>query len=518
MSRPGRKTPRDPRESQLTSNYDSTNGVCPYAPAGGGGPGRFTSRKPHGDAFATPFQTRTGPQAAKESSWTARLNEAFDEVGKAARGLVEDAIEIERRAENVVRAYFLARYKYVWQMTYEETGRSLKEFLDGMIQGLLMMLIVVASTTALGTAAGAAIGALFGGVGAGPGALIGAEAGLNFGVFVLNWLGIGFLIVYVAANFGEVLKLVSAGVERAWYAGKRLQSEQTDVDEGAKDIARGMAVLFRLILEGIVMYLLAKGTAAVAERLPGLIKSLKDSKLGKGFAEWVEKNHKSLIEDPKTNPKLRQTAKADKSTNGTGSEEPKRSQVEQKTAKWETQQEKPPRTVAQDREAITRLSEEAETLRKQGVKDADNPKLAEARSILEPYVKAKNWDEVVARLNVSSPKDKATFWSGEAAKAHAEKKGLVILETTPGGRFIDGWVKEKKMPELEWGNGGKDMWSRLSEKYAKGASGKVTVLQTAAKAAEGGGPTWKEVELPVIEKLMDKGYVSEIEIQILPAK
>ncbi|MEP7337337.1 MAG: DUF6861 domain-containing protein [Acidobacteriota bacterium] len=206
-----------------------------------------------------------------------------------------------------MKAYFLARYKYVWQMVFEETGRSLKEFLDGMIQGLLMMLIVIASTTALGTAAGAAIGALFGGVGAGPGALIGAEAGLNFGVFVLNWLGIGFLIVYVAANFGEVLKLVSAGVERAWYAGKRLQPEQTDIDEAAKDIARGIAVLFRLILEGIVMYLLAKGTAAVAERLPGLIKSLKDSKLGKGFAEWVERNHRSLIEDPKTNPQLRKS-------------------------------------------------------------------------------------------------------------------------------------------------------------------------------------------------------------------
>ena len=314
MSVPRLKTPRDPRESQLISSYDSTSGVSPDAPAGGGGPGRFTSRKPHGFASAIPFQSKTGPRAAKESVLVAGQNEPFDEIEKTAKGVIGNVIEIKKRAENVVLAYYLARDKYIWQMVLEETGRSLKELLEGLIPALLTMLIVVAASTVLGATAGAIIGALFGGVGAAPGAAIGAKAGFEFGVFVLTWLGIGFLIVYIGEHLGEVIAHISAGVERAWYAGKRLQPEKTDVEEAAKEMARGIAVLFRLVLEGIVMYLLAKGAAAVAQRLPKLVEALKDSKLGKGFAEWIEKNHKSLIEDPKTNPQLRRSHSEDTPT------------------------------------------------------------------------------------------------------------------------------------------------------------------------------------------------------------
>src|SRR5262245_53238544 len=141
------KTPRDPRESQLISGYDSTSGVSPDAPAGGGGPGRFTSRKPHGFASAIPFQSKTGPRAAKESVLVAGQNEPFDEIEKTAKGVIGNVIEIKKRAANVILAYYLARDKYIWQMVLEETGRSLKELLEGLIPALLTMLIVVAAST-----------------------------------------------------------------------------------------------------------------------------------------------------------------------------------------------------------------------------------------------------------------------------------------------------------------------------------------------------------------------------------
>jgi hypothetical protein len=516
MSDPKFNTPRDPRQSQLTAAYASPQGICPDAPAGGGGPGRFTSRKPCGSSSVMAFHSQTGPKNAKDADWISRLNQSFTEIADFGEGVVDGIIETGKRAKNVVEAYFLARYKYIGSAILDETGRGLQELLEGLIPGLLMMLIVIAATTALGAAIGATIGALFGGVGAAPGAFIGAEAGLNFGIWILNWIGIGFLVIYVAKNLGQVLTLLTTGVERAWYAGTGPRPKNDDIHQAARELARAVAVLIRLILEGIVMYLLAKGAARVAEQLPGLVNSLKESKLGKGFAEWVERNHKSLLEDPRINPQLREKATSSGSQSGATPNEAAPSQPAKKAANPEPKKEKPVRTVAQDREAISKLSNEAEALRKQGKIAESNAKIAEARNILEPHVKAKDWDAVVERLDVSTPKDKAYFWSGDkkGAQALAEKEGAMVLESTPGGRVLDGWQR----PEMEGNNGGKDLWPKVSRKYASGASGKVTAVQTPEKAKLGGGDVWRNDELPILQQRQATGKVSEIDVVVLPPK
>jgi hypothetical protein len=186
------------------------------------------------------------------------------------------------------------------------------------------------TTTAIGGIAGALIGALAGGVGAIPGAAAGAEAGLGIGLAILEWLGIGFLIVYISTKLDEVVTKLSHAVSVAWNAGHSGRPRQADIEAAAREIAQAVAVLVRLILEGIVLYLTAKGAAAVAERVPALVGKLKASKLGTGFAEWVEKNYRSLIDDPKLNPKLRQ---------GSGQGKPAGSET---PAKPKPSEEKPP--------------------------------------------------------------------------------------------------------------------------------------------------------------------------------
>nr|WP_314545397.1 hypothetical protein [uncultured Massilia sp.] len=113
-----------------------------------------------------------------------------------------------------------------------------------------------------------------------------------------------------------------------------------------------------------------------------------------------------------------------------------------------------------DQQRITQLSNEARSAQKSGNAKLAQDKIDEARGILKPYFPKKEgdtWDEVIKRLDVSSPKDGAVFWSGtstqaknmgqaDAARGFAEKIGGVTLETTPGGRIIDGWPDLNSLP------------------------------------------------------------------------
>jgi hypothetical protein len=82
------------------------------------------------------------------------------------------------------------------------------------------------------------------------------------------------------------------------------------VDQAARQLAFALGILFRSILQGVVAFLLTKGTAAAAGRVPELVAKLRASRLGAGFADWVGKNWKALLEDPRLNPKAQSAAGA----------------------------------------------------------------------------------------------------------------------------------------------------------------------------------------------------------------
>lgn len=175
--------------------------------------------------------------------------------------------------------------------------------------------------------------------------------------------------------------------------------------------------------------------------------------------------------------------------------------------------------AAADRKKITDLSNEARSAEKNGNKALADAKIKQARDILEPYLPKnpnESWDEVIKRLDVSSPKDLAVFWSGDnaAAKIFAESIGGVTLETTAGGRIIDGWPA---LDKYSWSvdNGtppyARDLWAGVSSEYAKGAMGRINVVQTTYKLTDS-RTLWHNVEKNILKSKMLSGDISSIKI------
>jgi hypothetical protein len=195
----------------------------------------------------------------------------------------------------------------------------LGQVLEGLLPGLLQMLAVLGISTVVGAGAGAAIGFFFGGVGAAPGAVVGGELGLEVGTAILTWMGLGFLAVAIGQGLGELTTVLMGAIRRAWHAAEH-GHQQFEIDRAAQDLARAVGILIRLILQGILAYVLKKGavsssSAAIStsqsilkggtrvaadESLAEVSALLKKSKLPDGFVVWIEKNW----EDLKRNPKL----------------------------------------------------------------------------------------------------------------------------------------------------------------------------------------------------------------------
>jgi hypothetical protein len=148
----------------------------------------------------------------------------------------------------------------------------------------------------------------------------GAKLGFDLGLAILTWVGVGFLAASVAQGFGELVTLLTAAIRRGWAAGDKTNLERgVEIEAAAKDLAKAVGVLMRLILEGILAYLMRKapmsttrtaaGTvgrvraagseAVAAETVAELVTKLRGSRLGKGFGDWVEVNWQKLLENPK---------------------------------------------------------------------------------------------------------------------------------------------------------------------------------------------------------------------------
>ncbi len=281
----------------------------PDSPVGGGGTGRFKGARALGRGFNDDGLLSRGTRidavygmGGSHHNWVKPVSYRPVLRGRVVATSDNDYLEIIERVGYLYEA-FQRSVSRVPAAIERETGRALAELLEGLISGLVLMMVVLAATTALGAGIGAALGALAGGVGAGPGAALGAKAGFELGIVILEWLGIGFLVVYVAANLYEIVNVLIDSIERAWNAGSKGDGkEQVEINAAADGIARAVGILFRLILQAIVLYLTAKGTQAVAQRVPQLVNNLKKSRLGEPFAKWIEKNYQSLIDDPKLNP------------------------------------------------------------------------------------------------------------------------------------------------------------------------------------------------------------------------
>jgi hypothetical protein len=123
--------------------------------------------------------------------------------------------------------------------------------------------------------------------------------GFEAGIALLDFLGLAFLVGYIGGSLLEAGAVASEAVRMAWYSVDNRGTQSKVVDDAAHRLAFAAGLVFRGLLQGIAAFLLAKGTAAAASRVPELVSKLRASRLGAGFAEWVERNWKGLIDNPR---------------------------------------------------------------------------------------------------------------------------------------------------------------------------------------------------------------------------
>jgi hypothetical protein len=282
----------------------------PNSPAGGGGRGYFTSRRPAGDTSTLDLHHFTGVADNYED----------DPDGFFA-------------ALDGVRCVLAARDRailYAPAAVFEMTGMALAAVLEGLLPGLALCAVVVGLTTAAGAGIGFLLGLLEGVVGALPGAVIGGELGFDAGMYILSWLGVGFLIKGIGESLAEAVGLMRDGAALAWRGrGREEAYREFFIEAGAHEMAKGLAVVVRALLEGVVLYVTGRGAFAATERLAAnverlgdganraamaaerlnlqkarlddLLGRLRENNLLRPFANWIQ-NH---VDDLVNNPKLR---------------------------------------------------------------------------------------------------------------------------------------------------------------------------------------------------------------------
>lgn len=218
----------------------------------------------------------------------------------------------------------------VGPVVMEQTGLMIGHIMAGLLPGLMMAIGVMTGTTVLGAGVGALIGTLAGGIGAAPGAILGGQLGYNLGMAAMALLGLGFLAQGIIDGLPEFKLFAERGTKRAVNSlFVPVHRKRHEIHLAAQDYAMAQALLLKLVLMSLVALLLKKPTAASVKGLAssgrnaaGAIRSgetvaaaeagvaeivaqLRASKLGEGFAAWVEANWRELIENPKLKPQVR---------------------------------------------------------------------------------------------------------------------------------------------------------------------------------------------------------------------
>lgn len=153
--------------------------------------------------------------------------------------------------------------------------------LEGLEQGLaalIDMLLIAGIVMILSTALGAAIGALAGGVGAAPG----SAAGFEVGLLILQWMGLAFLVVWVADALSQIGAAFGSFIATVWGA----HGDEVALDQAARQLAKALGITASKIIEGLVMLAGAKGIGFVIGKLAGTRFA---QKLGSRFNEWLRR-------------------------------------------------------------------------------------------------------------------------------------------------------------------------------------------------------------------------------------
>jgi len=443
------------------SDPHSNPEIHPDAPAGGPGCG----------CFERPGPLLEPPSCSAAPHWDSPAGWHFNWHSELPRLVVAE------RAKAVYHA-LIGAGAYVPAAVRKATGQELGAIIADIVPGLLMFVGLLAATTALGAVAGGAVGALFAGVGAVPGAVIGAHMGLGAGTAILEYLGLAFLVVYIGAGLLQAADVAADSVRLAWHSQDRRSARSTDIDQASHRLADAVALVFRGVLQGLVAFLLAKGSAAAASRVPELAAKLRASKLGAGFAEWVEKNWARLIEEPrlKGEPVTHRLAPPKKDTG-------------------------PAVTPSQLRRSVDR-----DTPVRENPARGERVRAGDAKEATRAPASRK------LRFPVETNPNEAFFWSGRTGGVGGEAVARQIA-VSQSGTTLEALIENRGIEMPKWDATNPDVvqaWQDISADYANGAAGTVRAVIGESLRP---GNIWETSELPA---LMSNPNVTRI-ITIDPA-
>jgi hypothetical protein len=188
------------------------------------------------------------------------------------RGVVNSGSISHNIADSIGIADFLDRAEQLYrdidtairlsaQYLPEAIARHVEAALLGVLESLALMMALAAGVLAVSTAIGAGLGALAGGGGAAPGAALGFEVGM----VLLQWLGLGMLVVWIGQSLLRVGSAFGDFLVMVWNA----RGDQAQLDLAARQFAEAIGTLCGVLLEGLVMWAVSIGATRAINGLRG---------------------------------------------------------------------------------------------------------------------------------------------------------------------------------------------------------------------------------------------------------
>lgn len=212
------------------------------------------------------------------------------------KGVVNSGSYSYNIADFIGIADFIERVGQLWadfrraielseQYISDAVVHHLEEALYAMVEGLIYLLLGAVAILAISTAVGAAIGALAGGVGAAPG----AAAGFEVGMVIIEWLGLGMLLLWIGQSVVQLGSAFGGFLGTVWDA----RGNEEVLDQAARQFADAMGLLLAKIFEALVMFVGAKGLPKGLEAVRGtrLGQAAGEARVGRWLSERAQNVH-----------------------------------------------------------------------------------------------------------------------------------------------------------------------------------------------------------------------------------
>ena len=260
---------------------------------------------PHGGFAAQNMSARDGgparriaPGPVNEDPWAPLPHPDSPAGGRFFFAAILPDIDKAERTRAVYEAVVLSGRDTPFAL-FQETGLQMHPALEDALPTISLAAAVLAVTISAGGDAGKSLAAMADEAGEAPMAAAGAGADFDAATALLEFLNLKFLADHLSAKLVAGTQVAALAVERAWDSIDDPVQRDIQIDSAASQLAEAVALLLRGILHSVVGFLLVRGSGARSGQASDLSAGLRRSKLGVGFAEWVDQNRQRILDNPK---------------------------------------------------------------------------------------------------------------------------------------------------------------------------------------------------------------------------